>query len=87
MVLLNIYQIFFFSEAFPKKNVHYIDQHSKIIVQTSDRTLHRLSTEIFKIFLEEVVFAKVDILVDDDTFDVKNVVKKLSTREQNDTQT
>lgn len=50
-----------------------------IILQTSNRPLHRLSTEIFKMFLEEIVgFAKVRIVSVADEFNVDEVVKKMS---------
>ena len=56
-----------------------MDQHTSVVIQTSDRTLHRLSTEAFKIFLEEMIgFAKVDIVTHDNEFDTERVVNKLS---------
>ncbi|EFA03677.1 hypothetical protein TcasGA2_TC013779 [Tribolium castaneum] len=70
-----------YTKTFPKTHVYYLAQHTNIIIQTSERTLHKLSTEILKIYLEEVSgFAKVDILVDDDNFEVDTAVKKLSSR-------
>lgn len=66
----------------PTPYIHYMDQHTSIIVQTSDRTLHRLSTEIFKIFIEEMIgFGKVDIVTHDEEFDTKEVVNRLSPTE------
>lgn len=50
-----------------------------IVIQTSDRPLHKLSTEIFKIFLEEIVgFDKVRIVHTTDNFRIDEVVEKLS---------
>ncbi|RZC34381.1 Pkinase Tyr, ANF receptor and/or Peripla BP 6 domain containing protein [Asbolus verrucosus] len=70
-------------EVIPKKYVHYMDHQFDVTLLTSDRPLHRLSTEIFKIIMEEVVgFSKVVIVEGVDDFEVKKVVENLASDEK-----
>jgi hypothetical protein len=66
------------TDAAPKKYIHYMDEPTPIVVQTSTRPLHMLNTEIFKIYLEEIVgFSRVDIVYHDE-FKLEDVLKSIS---------
>lgn len=67
------------AEVIPKKYPRILGHTSDVMLETSGRPLHIITTEIFKIFLIEVLgFAGVTVFENDDDFDLDTVIRRIT---------
>lgn len=63
----------------PRKYLVYKEKSQPIVIETSSRITHQLSSNIFKIYIEEVLgYPKVVINEKEDDFLIENVMERLS---------
>lgn len=69
----------------PKKYLHYEGNSLNITLEISHRITHQLSTNVFKIFLQEVLgYPKVEIVKEENYFEIMEVIERLSGQDQED---
>ncbi|XP_031356046.1 receptor-type guanylate cyclase gcy-22-like [Photinus pyralis] len=67
------------TEVNPKRFLHYEGRFLNITLEMSNSISHKLSTHVFKIFLQEVLgYPNVEIYPEDDNLDVEEVMDRLS---------
>lgn len=70
---------FFVIEVNPKRYLTYDSKNLNLTLEASDRESHLLVTNIFKIFLQEVLgYVRVEIIHQDDAFNVESIFERLS---------
>lgn len=68
----------FFAEVIPKKYFHIKSKSLTIKLETSSRMTHQLSTQLFYIFLKEVMgYSKIEINMQEDYFQIEPVIERL----------
>lgn len=69
----------FIAEVHPKKYYSHNGTSLNITILVSDRLTHRLTTQVFYIFLKEVLgYTQVELVQYDDNFQVESVIEKLT---------
>jgi hypothetical protein len=67
------------AEVNPKRYFHSEGQMLDLRLEVSGRVTHRLATEIFKLFLQEVLgYSSVSIVEEDDHFNITRIMQRLS---------
>lgn len=83
MYIVHHKDLFSIAEVHPKKYLHYEGQSLNITLEMSDRITHQLTTNVFKIFLQEVLgYPKVEIVRQENHFQVVEVIERLSGEDQ-----
>ncbi|XP_030749572.1 atrial natriuretic peptide receptor 2-like isoform X2 [Sitophilus oryzae] len=68
-----------FSEVYPKKYFHWQGQSLDVVIETSDRITHQLTSWIFYYFTKEVLgYSRVKVVNQSDDFDIERAIEKLT---------
>lgn len=70
-----------YPEVHPKKYFHLEGRSLDIVIETSERVTHQLSTWVFYYFIKEVLgYSKIKIIHKPDDFQIENVIDRLTDR-------
>ncbi|XP_076270946.1 uncharacterized protein LOC143202875 isoform X1 [Rhynchophorus ferrugineus] len=68
-----------YPEVNPKKYIHYEGKSLDIVIDTSERITHQLSTWVFYYFIKEIIgYSKVKIVEQRDHFDIERSIQKVT---------